>query len=149
MGCSLEELKAKAYEGRQIWLDLTGKYGVDDATFVVLLPGTNRKENECAMKYLDAFLAQKYAKKALVLSHDEWVKAEGMKLTQKAQYVSFDRKNAECLMQFYCLYEFAPNIIIASLTEPSGRLGEKLVGHKDPALSYEEVFKAVVYRLWD
>ncbi|MBE5946733.1 MAG: hypothetical protein E7259_07330 [Lachnospiraceae bacterium] len=142
-------LKEKAQKGRLLWLELVEKYNIDDATFVVLLPDTNRRDNECAMKYTDAFLTQKYAKKALVLSHDEWVRNEGMKLTGNAEYVEFDRESAKALMQFYCLYEFAPNLVIASLTEPSGRLGEKLVGHKEPALSYEEVFKAVVYRLWD
>lgn len=142
-------LREKAQRGRELWLELVEKYNIDDATFVVLLPDTNREANCCAMKYLDMFLKQKYAKKALVLSHDEWVKNEGMKLTDSAEYVEFDRESAEALMQFYCLYEFAPNLVIASLTEPSGRLGEMLVGHKEPALSYEEVFKAVVYRLWD
>ena len=146
---NLNFLKKKAERGRLLWLSLVEKHNIDAATFVILLPTEDRKDNEPALRFLDKFLEQKFAKKAYVLSHDEWVKENITMYSSKGEYVYFSREQARELMQFYCLYEFAPNLVIASLTEPSGRLGEKLVGHKNPPLTRDEIFKTVVYRLWD
>lgn len=53
------------------------------------------------------------------------------------------RREMDALLQFYCLYEFASNLTIASLNVPPGRIGLGMAGHK--RFTYEEVFAGVVY----
>ena len=64
-----------------------------------------------------------------------------------ADVVSLSQEQIEMLIQFYQLYEFAPNIVIASLKCPAGRMGEKLIGKK--GLTADEVVRGIVYSLVD
>lgn len=137
---------ASAKQGRELWLSLVEQYNIGAGDYVILLPHDDKEINELALRYLDAFLEKRFSKRAIVLSYDSWVRENMETYTDKAQFVEFDRNKTKQLMQFYCLYEFAANLIIASLEYPAGRLGTQLIGHK--GLSQEEVFKAVVYRLF-
>ena len=62
----------------------------------------------------------------------------------KTVYLS--RKKAEWLMQYYCLYEFDRRFVIASITEPYGRNGDRLIGKRNT--TKEDVFVIGIYRLY-
>lgn len=83
----------------------------------------------------------------MVLSYDEWVLGMKEQYQEFAQIEQCKKEDIKALIQFYCLYEFASNIIIASLEEPAGRMGIGMVGKK--GLSSEEIFKGIVYSLVD
>jgi len=143
----MEERLVLAKKGREIWLSLVEKYNIDNTIYVIILPDTSRQYNEPALVYLEAFLKKRGVKKALVLSYDTWVLGMKEKYKEFARIEQCPEDNIKALLQFYCLYEFAQNIVIGSLKEPSGRMGDYLIGKK--GLSAEEVFKGIVYSIVD
>jgi hypothetical protein len=56
------------------------------------------------------------------------------------------RKKAEELMQFYCLYNFDRRFFCASLDEPYGRNGSRIIGAR--GITAEEIFVIGVYRTY-
>ena len=60
------------------------------------------------------------------------------------------KNNLECteqeagnLMRFYCMYQFTPNLLIASLEKPDGRRGINLAGKE--WISRQEILDMVVF----
>ncbi|EHL04232.1 hypothetical protein HMPREF0322_05152 [Desulfitobacterium hafniense DP7] len=138
-----------AYRGWWYWHKLLKKYkkqGVHNWA-VILLPDTNERDNYLALLYLDHMLSQHKFVKALVLTHSETVlKTAGLFSKRIADIVRCSREEAEALMQFYCLYNFDGRFFCASLDEPYGRNGSKLIGAR--GISAEELFAIGVYRLY-
>jgi len=145
MAIPLENRIEAAKEGRKKWLSLVEQYKIDNSRYVILLPGTERMYNAPALSYLAKFLGRRGIKRAFVFSFDPWVMVQKEKYCNIADIVFCGEKDMKNLIQFYCLYEFAPNIAIASLEEPPGRLGKGLIGKK--GLSPEEVFAGIVYSI--
>lgn len=143
----MEERVLLAKKGRKLWLSLTEKYHIDNMKYVIILPDIKRQYNEPALVYLKEFLDKRGIKQALILTYDEWVLNMKEKYQKFAQIEQCSQNDIKVLLQFYCLYEFAPNIIIGSLEEPSGRMGTGIIGKKN--LTAEEVFKGIVYSLTD
>lgn len=142
----MEERIELARRGRELWLSLVEEFHIDNSMQVILLPDTKREHNVPAVKYLNKFLEKKYAKKAIVLTHDEWVLGCSDDVEDNIDIIYFSREDAQALIQFYCLYEFATNFVIASLVEPCGRLGNGLLNKGD--ITPEEIFLATVYGLF-
>lgn len=143
----MDERIDMAKRGRKLWLSFVEANHISNAVYVVLLPSDNRDYNEPALFYLKRFLDKRGVKKAIVLTFDTWVEEQQEKYCEWAQIMKWDRKDIEALIQFYCLYEFSPNVVIASLSQPAGRMGDGLIGKK--GLSKEEVFAGIVYSLVD
>lgn len=143
----MEQRVMLARKGREVWLSLTEKYNINNMKYVIILPDSKRQYNEPALVYLKAFLDKRGVKQALVLTYDKWALSMKEKYQKFAQIEQCPENDIKAILQFYCLYEFAPNIVIASLEEPSGRMGTGIIGKK--GLSAEEVFKGIVYSLID
>ena len=137
----------QAKNGRAYWMDFVKKYNIDNTKYVLILPGRQRIYNETAIKKIPEFLKKRGIKKAYVLTYDPYVIAQGEKVSEQMMIVETSEDEIRNLIQFYCLYEFAPNVLIGSLQEPSGRKGNSLIGKK--GLTAEEVFAGVVYSLVD
>lgn len=136
-----------AKKGRQIWLSLVEQFHIDHSMYVILLPDAKREYNGPAVACLNRFLEKKYAKKALLLTHDEWVLSRPEGIGDNVEIMYCSREDAGALMQFYCLYEFATNFVVASLEEPCGRLGLGLQNKE--GMTLEQIFVATVYGLFD
>lgn len=136
-----------AYRGWWQWHKVTKKKNVSAKTAVVLLPSCERETNLLAMLYLDDMLQSREYNNAVILTHDPAVEKSAQLFSKNiVQVISFDRKKAEDLMQFYCLYEFDKRFIVASLDEPNGRNGSALIGKR--GTTKEEIFVIGVYRVY-
>lgn len=136
-----------SYKGWWHWVMINRIKGISAGTAVVLMPDCDRETNYLALLYLDDMLvAQKFVN-AVILAHDPAVLRAAPLFSNKIlKTVSFSRKKAEHLMQYYCLYEFNKRFIVASLDEPSGRNGSALVGKR--GTTKEEIFVIGVYRVY-
>lgn len=135
-----------AYRGLWQW-HLINKTPEFDKTEVVLLPGIDHETNYLALIYLDKLLDRKGADNAVILTFDPGVlKAAKLFSDRILDVREFNRKKCEHLMQLYSLYEFAPNFTCASIDEPYGRIGDKLIGKR--GTTKEEVFVIGVYRVY-
>lgn len=147
MSIGFEGRIKKAKQGREFWLKLVDKYHIDNTVYVILMPHKGEKYNRPVIKYLGEFLKKRGISRALLLTRDEWVSENKGLYKDIADAVSLSQEQIETLIQFYQLYEFAPNIVIASLKYPAGRMGEKLIGKK--GLTADEVVRGIVYSLVD
>ena len=136
-----------SYMGWWHWVMINRIKGVGANTAVVLLPSLDRETNYLALLYLDDMLRSRKYANAVILTHDPAVLRAAPLFSDKIlKTVSFSRKKAEHLMQYYCLYEFNKRFIVASLDEPNGRNGSALVGKR--GTTKEEIFVIGVYRVY-
>ena len=136
-----------AYKGWWQWHKIVRSKGVEGNTAVILLPSRDTEINHLALLYLDTMLKSRKYKNAVILTHDPAVKKCAALFSKNIlKVVPFSRKNAEHLMQFYCLYEFDKRFIVASLDEPNGRNGSALIGKRGTTV--EEIFVIGVYRVY-
>jgi hypothetical protein len=111
------------------------------------MPSENRDYNFTALLYLNQMLDAKSYKNAVVLTYDPSVAKSANLFSDRIIGVELiNRKKAEYLMQYYCLYEFDKRLIIASLDEPNGRNGLAVVGKH--GITLEETFVIGVYKLY-
>ena len=108
---------------------------------VVLFPSTDEEVNEISLKYTRKLAENK--EKIIVLTHDKQIISRAAEFEENISVVEYSREEAEDLMRFYCLYQFTDKLIIASVTEPEGRKGSGLIGHK--GISLEEVIAVGVF----
>ena len=135
-----------SYRGWWQWHQVIKGKGVKN-TAVVLLADCDREVNYLALLYLDAMLESRGHDNAVILTHDpQVIKSAGLFSQKILRVVSFSRKKAEDLMQFYCLYEFDKRFTVASLDEPNGRNGSVLIGKR--GTTREEIFVIGVYRVY-
>ncbi len=133
------------YRGWWVWHRVVRKYHIG-ATAVVLMPGTNRQYNRSALLFLDQMLKQRKYDNAVILTVDKVVAACAELFSENIRAVEYiSRRRAEQLMQFYCLYEFDPRFIVASLDEPDGRNAGRLVGLRGTTV--DELMALGVYKL--
>lgn len=136
-----------SYRGWWQWVKINRIKGISGSTAVVLLPGCDRETNYLSLLYLDDMLKSRKYANAVILTHDPAVLKSSSLFSQKIlKTVSFSRKKAEDLMQYYCLYEFNKRFIVASLDEPNGRNGSALIGKR--GTTKEEIFVIGVYRVY-
>lgn len=135
-----------AIKGFQIWHALLQTNQIKAYDLIFLLPSKVHQYNYCALALLDSFLNRKQRHKVFLLTYDEAVKESAFLFTDKnLEVIWFPREQAEALMKFYCLYEFTDQLIIASLEEPTGRLGKGFL--KRPGMTLMELFALVVYQM--
>ncbi len=143
----MEERIELAREGRKIWLNMVHTYHIDADCQVVIIPENDIETQKIALKYLPQFLKKKYAKRAIVLLWEEKHYQTEEWIDDSIEIKICKKEDIDAIIQFYCLYEFASNLVIASLKQPSGRMGLGIVGHK--GLKFEEVFAGVVYGIME
>lgn len=136
----------RAYHGWWCWFWVCRTRGFGN-TAVILLPGDDQEISYLSLLYLDQMLDKRKHDNAIILTHDPVViKVAGLFSKRILRVKYFSRKKAEALMQFYCLYDFNPKFICASLDEPHGRNGSALIGER--GTTKEEVFVIGLYNLY-
>jgi hypothetical protein len=148
----LEELLGKkideAIRGRQFWQELLSKYQIKKHDYVILLPSDDKNYNYYTLLYLERFLNKKNAGRAVVLSVTKYWADLAKDFTPLiSDSILINSYEADCLLSFYCLYEFSDHLIIGSLKEPEGRLGEGILGKHN--LTVEDVIKVTLYDIVD
>ena len=134
-----------SYRGWWIWHRLVKRYHLG-RTRVILLPSQNLRYNYAALRYVDQMLERHNYNNAIFLTVDPVVKKTAELFSKNILAVEpISRKKAERLMQFYCLYEFDPRFVVASLEEPNGRNAVGLIGKN--GITVEELIAIGVYQL--
>lgn len=139
----MEKRIALASRGRELWLNMVENYHIDSNCQVVIIPENDIETQQTAIKYLPRFLQKMYAKRGIVLTWDGAFLNEPKQMADSIEIKVCPKNDIDAIIQFYCLYEFASNLVIASLKQPTGRMGFGIVAHK--GLKFEEVFAGVVY----
>lgn len=137
----------ESYRGWWVWHRLVKRYHLG-RTRVILLPSSNRAYNYAALRYVDQMLERHNYENAIFLSVDSVIqKVAGLFSKNILAVENITRKKAERLMQFYCLYEFDPRFVVASLEEPNGRNAVGLIGKNGTTV--EELIAIGVYQIPD
>lgn len=134
----------KAFIGSLLWKMLERKYKADR---YILMPKKGEVYNFFALLYLDEYIEKYRSQKTVIMTCDDSVK-KALPLFSKAANVclcNFSRIKAECLLQYYALYEFSTKITIVSLTEPYDTCGENLLGIH--GVTREDLLCYDIYRL--
>lgn len=139
----MKERLCKAKRGREVWLSLCDSYNISGSSYVLIFPDRDFGYNEQALGHLQEFIEKKGISEIFLLADDGWLAACEVKLPAEAKVVRLESEKIDEILQFYCLYDFAPNLIVASLEKPSGRLGRGLIGKR--GISAEEVFVKEIY----
>lgn len=131
--------------GWWIWHRIVKRYHLG-RTRVVLLPSCNRSYNYAALHYADQMLHYHNFEDVIFLSVDPTIESAAPFLCHQLRGVeTISRTNAERLMQYYCLLEFDPRFIVASLDEPNGRNAKGLIGVNGTTIA--ELIALGVYQL--
>lgn len=136
----------RAYYGWWCWFWVCRTKGFGN-TAVVLIPGEDKEISYLSLLYLDQMLNARKHDNAIILTRDSLImKTASMFSGRILKTQFFNRKKAEALMQFYCLYEFNKKFICASIDEPYGRNGSTLIGKR--GTTKEEIFVIGIYRIY-
>ena len=141
MDLNISKMFCQAKRGREVWIYLRKKWGIDDNWFLVLFPEKNDCINEIALRKLDDFLERKYVDNALVVHYENYLinKLENT----KNNIVFEDVKENDMLdmIKYYCLQQFFKNIVIVSIEQPFGSKG--LIGHL--GITLEDYIENAIY----
>lgn len=140
MDSILERRFEEARKGRLYWLYLLEKYKLDFTSSVLLIP--DKEDIVHLKKRFIQYIAKKNSSKGVIIAGKELVSNTKCK-NDGICTETCTRQEAENLMRFYCMYQFTPNLLIASLEKPDGRRGINLAG-KD-GFSRQEILDMVVF----
>lgn len=126
-----------ADSGCKLWLKLTSEYGITKSDYVVIVPEDDPKINELTVRYLDEFMTKRNINRVFIMGGDDAMGSD------EIQVITLTEEELNSIVQLYELYEFAANVIFASLDIPSGRLGRGLLTKDNVEL--DDIFKSVVY----
>ena len=119
----IREKKEKALKGREIWLAIKTKYGIDDHSCVVLLDCECETES-IVNEILPRYLKKKYLDKAIILSS-----ADISKCVNDMENIIFHRldiNDKDLLLTYRKASKFFEYFIVLSSEEPFGNFN--LVG---------------------
>lgn len=133
----------QAYQGWWVYHRIMKKFNPEHAK-IILLPSDKWEYSYYALLYLDQMLAWQGYDAAVILAVEKEIRmvsgifSKNILATQK-----ITRKQAIHLMQFYCLYDFDPRFVVASLEEPEGRDGLCMAGMN--GITTEQLFVSGIY----
>lgn len=135
----------ESFRGWWIWHRIVKRYHLG-RTRVVLIPAVKRAYSYPALLYIDQMLERHGYENAVILSVDPVIQQAAPLFSRRILAVeTISRRKAQRLMQFYCLYDFDPRFVVASLDEPNGRNAAGLIGKN--GTTAEELIAIGVYQL--
>lgn len=135
-----------AYEGWWQWERIKRIQGFDQ-TAVILLPERDRHINRLALCYMDQLLESRNYSNAIILSADPDIKVAAPLFSERIlQVKTYSRRKVRNLLQLYCLLDFDERFVCASLHEPFGRQGDRVIGLH--GTTTEEAFVIGVYGIY-
>lgn len=133
----------QAYQGWWVYHRIMKKYSPEHAK-IILLPSGRWEYSYYTLLYLDQMLAWQGYDAAVILTVDKEVRPVSGIFSKKILAVQkITKKQAKHLMQFYCLYDFDPRFVVASLEEPEGRNGLCMAGIH--GITMEQLFVSGIY----
>lgn len=118
-----------AIRGQRLWHRITQKYDPKRESVAVLMPTLSHSYNYHALLYLDQLIENIGKKSAIVLSPDQSAVAAAQFFSERIRKAMvITDKQAEQLMCFYTIFPYDFLFFVASLNEPYGRTGDKIVG---------------------
>lgn len=136
----------KCKRARIIWAWLLRKNPKIAHTAIVLMPSFNGEENYYSLLYLDRLVENMRRDNAAIITSDARVARFAQELSQKLiATIQVKKKTMAYLLEYSNLYRFDDRIIIASLSLPKGRGGDRLVGMN--GLTTEEAIALGIYNL--
>ncbi|MDE6615174.1 MAG: hypothetical protein K2K35_01290 [Lachnospiraceae bacterium] len=140
MDSILERRFEEARKGRLYWLYLLEKYKLDLSGYVLLIP--DKEDIRHLKKRFIQFIARKNGSKGVIVTCTGLVSNTEYKEDNIYTEVCTEQETVN-LMRFYCMYQFTPNLLIASLEKPEGRRGINLAGKE--GISRQEILDMVVF----
>lgn len=135
-----------AYRGWWCWHRVICAKDVDN-TAIILFPSNDMEINYLGLLYLDQMLDLRKFDNAIILTDNEIIKKSSNLFSNRILNVlDVSRRNIDDLIQFYCLYEFDKRFIVASIDDPHGRNGSRMLGKK--GITKEEIFVIGIYKLY-
>lgn len=121
---------------------LKENYKIDENCYLIICPTDLFLLNKTAMENLIEFLTRKYIKRAVVLSLysglEEFCPQSDM---VDVRFHNMDKSQIDCILKYYRLTQFAPNIVVVSLEEPFG--SGNIIGKKE--ITLEDYVKDAIY----
>lgn len=132
----LEEKLLQARRGREIWLDIVERYGVDYDKLVYIMPHDDDELNRICMEHQQEVLASRRASAILIVTSESAKNsihqtarndrdAEPEYSNDIAMIVLTDEE-MECLLKYNDMTEFSSQVILVSFTYGSDHSAEYL-----------------------
>ena len=115
-----------AWNGRRIYLKIRKKLGFTSNDILLFFPENDQKEIEAAISYVPEFIEKTRIEGVFCI----WTGSEHTCPHVKGSTVITENESRK-LLDFYDLYNFNRNLLVASLRLPWGRLAYRLENYKD------------------
>lgn len=129
-----------AQSGRKLWLSLVKEHDITDRTYVIVLPSYEEQKFTYVINAMENLIYLKTPDKVIVLS--EKSDSECSKYSV-VDFIRCTKEEINSIICLYSMYRFTPNLIVASLTEPAGRMGSGMM--KKGNMDMEELFDMVSF----
>lgn len=126
---ALERLLNCAGEGRTLWLELVEEYGISYDTIVYILPESDRKINEIAMKYAKTALKEKRANHLLVIAAMDEALYKEQLTSVSYKWVNVSETELDNLLKYNDMTVFSSQTIVVSFSYGSDHSIQALEGH--------------------
>ena len=136
----IEKRLKLAQSGRKLWMSLVKEHGITDRTYVIVLPSYEEQEYKYVMNAIESLIYLKSPDKVIVISGKPNNECSKHSIVDFAICTEEEISSIICL---YSMYRFTPNLIVASLTEPEGRMGSGMM--KKGNMEIEEIFDMVSF----
>ena len=114
----LIEKKNMVLRGREIWLNLKDRNGIDNSWVLIIFPTGNKELNESALKCIPAFLKRKYLTNAILLAREGTGSFDDISIKEHIVVTRYLLEtDMEAILTFYKLQRFFKNIVVVSLEE--------------------------------
>lgn len=143
MSTDIKELIEKrlclAQFGRKLWFQLREKYGITDRTYVVVIPSCEGQEDTYVINTMEHLINLKKPDKVIIIVAKQVSECK----YPIVDFIECTDEEISAILCLYSMYRFTPNLIIASLTKPDGRMGSGML--KKGNMDIEELFNMVSF----
>ena len=136
----IEKRLKLAQSGRKFWLNLVKEHSITDRTYIIVIPLFEKHEFTYVMNALGNLIHLKSPDKVIVVSKELNNECSKYPIVDFAICTEEEISSIVCL---YSMYRFTPNLIVASLTKPDGRMGSGMI--KKGNMEIEELFNMVSF----
>ena len=134
-----------SFRGLRLWKKIRRAWKRKE-TAIILVPSGDSETGPLALAYLDRLLSARGLKNAVIASDDlSFIGSQGNRPASVAEMIQLTGTDVEDLLHLSGLYRFDADFIVASMDQPPGRNGSRLIGVK--GISKEEIFRVGVYGL--
>ena len=138
----------KAFHGYCVWRRLLRQYRFKKKSKIIFVLEPGSSDEICSLLFL------RDLERTVGDDTDIWYftpNSEAKKLiplfSARTQYIFISQEDVESIEIYHQLRKIDARVIIASISRPFGRIGERIIGAN--GIRYDEVFAIGVYGIWD